>query len=81
MNCTWIVRVPSNHPEPDSEADCWREIECGAPVEIIRYDVTDDSGWSDGWRCESGHEHRPITQTLAPFGAEWEAEKLDRERA
>jgi hypothetical protein len=30
--CTWLVRVPSHHPEPDSEADCWLEIDCGAPV-------------------------------------------------
>lgn len=30
--CAWLVRVPSNNPEPDSPEDCWREVECGEPV-------------------------------------------------
>lgn len=47
ITCLWLVLVPSGNPEPDSEADCWREVECGAPVTDV----------VDGWTCEAGHSH------------------------
>jgi hypothetical protein len=28
--CFWLIRVPSGHPEPDSFADTFRDVECGA---------------------------------------------------
>lgn len=28
-SCYWLVRVPSGHPEPDSFADTFRDVECG----------------------------------------------------
>tara|TARA_R110000823_G_scaffold207934_1_gene338458 strand:- start:666 stop:905 length:240 start_codon:yes stop_codon:yes gene_type:complete len=46
--CPWHVHAPSNNPEPSCEADCWVEIECGAPI-------TMDS--ADSWHCAHGHEH------------------------
>jgi hypothetical protein len=27
--CGWLVRVPSGHPEPDSFADTFMDVECG----------------------------------------------------
>lgn len=27
--CTWLVRVASGHPEPDSFADTFMDVECG----------------------------------------------------
>jgi hypothetical protein len=49
--CPWFVRVPSNHPEPDSEADCWTEVDCGAPLFAIDGDI------EAGWHCANGHRH------------------------
>jgi hypothetical protein len=49
--CPWLVRVPSNHPEPDSEADCWLEVACGAPLFAIDGDI------EAGWHCAHGHRH------------------------
>lgn len=46
-SCTWEHMVPSNHPEPDSEADCWKVVQCGETVSDI----------VDGWACEGGHRH------------------------
>lgn len=46
-SCTWTTEVPSGHPEPDSEADCWKFVECGAPARDI----------VDGWECENGHHY------------------------
>lgn len=45
--CTWLIQVPSGHPEPDFPSDMWMEIECGAEVTID----------PDGWHCTAGHEH------------------------
>lgn len=30
--CYWLVRRPSGHPEPDSFADTFVDVECGARV-------------------------------------------------
>ena len=46
--CHWHIQIPSGHPEPDCEADCWKIVECGAAV-------TYDHG---GFSCENGHDHR-----------------------
>jgi hypothetical protein len=71
--CPWQVQVPSGNPEPDSEADCWMIVECGAEVTLTHDD--------QGWRCVNGHEHIPIEIALAPFGPEWEREQADRSHA
>ena len=49
--CPWHVQVPSHHPEPDSEADCWLEVPCGAPLFAIDRDL------DAGWHCSNGHRH------------------------
>jgi hypothetical protein len=49
--CPWHVQVPSHHPEPDSEADCWLEVPCGAPLFAIDRDL------EAGWHCSNGHRH------------------------
>jgi hypothetical protein len=46
--CHWLIRVPSNHPEPDFPEDLWREVECGAELTINEY---------GSWRCAAGHEY------------------------
>lgn len=46
LYCTWFVVEPV--AEPDSAADAYREVPCGAPV-------TYDHG---GWTCAAGHDHR-----------------------
>lgn len=52
LTCSWLVQVPSGNPEPDSEADCWTIVECGAPLFAVPgYEA------EDGWRCAHGHEH------------------------
>jgi hypothetical protein len=51
VTCPWLVQVPSNHPEPDSEADCWVTRDCGAPAFAI------DGDADAGWRCSNGHHH------------------------
>ena len=53
--CQWLVErrrvitdeMVANDWYPDSEADLWETVECGATV----HDIT------DGWRCEAGHHH------------------------
>jgi hypothetical protein len=58
--CPWLVRAPSNDPEPSCEADCWVEVECGAPVEF----VTENS-----WRCDHGHEHVSMFDGIDAYNA------------
>jgi hypothetical protein len=43
--CSWLVRVATNHPEPDSFADTFRDEECG-----IRLD-------NDQELCEAHQAH------------------------
>lgn len=71
--CNWLVRVPSGHPEPDCEADCWMEVECGAAV-------SDHPAYpgTDATVCENGHDHLPLEIAWAPYGPDWEAEQADR---
>lgn len=45
--CTWLIEVPSGHPEPDSPADMTAIVECGGLVTFR----------ADGWDCEHGHSH------------------------
>jgi hypothetical protein len=52
VTCDWLVRVPSGHPEPDSEADCWREVECGARLVVLP-----GVALENGHTCENGHDH------------------------
>lgn len=63
--CTWLVLVPSGHPEPDSYADTVRETECGLPMEPYG---------RDGRRCEAGHEFGNLEDRYAPFGEAWQEE-------
>ncbi len=71
MKCSWIIQVPSGNPEPDSEADCWQFVECGAPLTVTHHNPADTSGWSDGYRCDNGHNHLPLEMELAPGGPAW----------
>lgn len=48
MACTYLVRVPSGNPEPDSENDCWLILPCGEPALVIK---------DEGWECIHGHRH------------------------
>jgi hypothetical protein len=55
--CTWLVAVPtaSLYPAeaewyPDSPADVYTEVVCGAPVYAVDGDL-------DHTRCPNGHEH------------------------
>lgn len=66
VTCPWLVQVPSGHPEPDSEADCWLTIPCGAPAFAI------DGDADAGWRCSNGHHH--FTYGSARQRAEEQAE-------
>lgn len=53
--CGWLVEREREITDemvdagwyPDSEADLWEVVECGAPV----HDIT------DGWECDAGHHH------------------------
>lgn len=45
--CQWLVEAPSNNPEPDSPADCYVIVPCGADVTMLE----------DGWECSVGHYH------------------------
>lgn len=67
MRCDWMLRVPSGHPEPDSEADCWTYIECGGRQRYIE----------DGQRieCEDGHR---TGYTPEAAREEWEREQTER---
>ncbi len=77
MRCSWLVRVPSNNPEPDSEADCWREVECGAKVrEHPSYKGRFDAG--EATICDNGHDRLPLEIEWAPYGPSWEREAEDR---
>lgn len=53
--CSWHVLVPSGHPEPDSPADLYREVPCGAPVFAPEGYAPD--GDIDFQVCANGHEH------------------------
>jgi hypothetical protein len=67
LRCSWLLRVPSGHPEPDSEADCWTEIECAATYRWIE----------GGERMECEHGHR---FGWTPRAAEEEFAREDAER-
>lgn len=67
--CPWTVLVPSGHPEPDSEADRWKEVACDAPLHPDP---------PDGEVCDAGHRFGNLERRLAPFGEEWEREQAER---
>lgn len=76
IKCSWLVRVPSGNPEPDSEADCWTEIECGARVrEHPNY-----RGFEPGEAtiCDNGHDRLPLEIEWAPGGVGWQREQAER---
>lgn len=51
--CPEFFQVPSGHPEPDSPADCWREVTCDAPMfETYRN--------PNGRTCTDGHTYQGI---------------------
>lgn len=58
--CPWLVEVPSGNPEPDSPADCWMVVECGAAVSAVPF----------GWECEAGHGH--VSQIDAAAAGRWD---------
>lgn len=67
LRCSWLLRVASGHPEPDSEADCWTEVECGATYRWIEGD--------ERMECEGGHRFG-----WTPRAAEEEFVREDAER-
>jgi hypothetical protein len=69
MSCDWLVEVAVDNPEPDSPADLYEVVECGA-------ELTDDGYGS--WHCAAGHSH---VSHEDPRRGEWEAQEAARERA
>ena len=74
--CTWLVEVPTASlypPEaewyPDSAADVYTLVECGAPVHPTHGGA--------GYRCDNGHEHLPLEIEYAPGGPAWQREQLE----
>lgn len=51
--CPEFFQVPSNNPEPDSPADCWREVTCDAPL-------FETHGNPNGRTCTEGHTYLGI---------------------
>lgn len=75
QGCTWLVQVPSGHPEPDFPSDCWLEVPCGAPVKTNPF---------GSFACEGGHRHVSFADpTRGEFELELlaEEEKADQFRA
>jgi hypothetical protein len=66
--CHWLIRVATNHPEPDFPEDLYRDVECGAELTVNEY---------GSWKCAAGHEHVSYDD---PRWAEWEAEQAYLER-
>lgn len=67
IHCSWLLRVPSGHPEPDSEDDRWRIVECGATYRFIE--------GGERWECEAGHR---FGWTPTAAHEEWEREQSER---
>ena len=67
VRCSWILRRPSGHPEPDSEADLWTEFVCDATYHWIE--------GGERMECENGHR---FGWTPTAAAEEWEREQADR---
>jgi len=76
IRCSWLCRVPSHNPEPDSESDRWSEFECGATVRV--HPGYPNTALGDVTRCDAGHDHLACAIDLAPYGPAWEREQADR---
>jgi hypothetical protein len=50
LTCSWLVRVASGNPEPDSIEDTYLDVECGARVYSL-----DGAADLEHTRCEWGH--------------------------
>lgn len=50
LRCFDLVRVASGNPEPDSFADTFRDIDCGAVVRAVE-------GRTTKTECDHGHTH------------------------
>lgn len=82
FTCSWLVQVstaslypPEAEWYPDSPADVWTLVECGARVRAHPgYGVID--GEPEATVCDHGHEHLPLEVSWAPFGPTWQAEQL-----
>jgi hypothetical protein len=59
--CPEFFMVPSGHPEPDCEADCWRETTCDAPM-------FETYGNPNGRTCTDGHTYGGIEVEWAVDG-------------
>lgn len=55
--CPWLIEIASGNPEPDFPEDCYRIVECGAPVTVDQY---------GGWQCEAGHFHISLDDPAWP---------------
>jgi hypothetical protein len=56
--CSWWVEIPTaslHSPEeewyPDSPADVYTTVDCGAPMHAL------NGSLDEGWTCRAGHEH------------------------
>lgn len=76
LRCDWLVRVPSLNPEPDSEADCWREVECGETVRV--HPDYPNAPLGDATVCDAGHDRLSMEIEHAPYGPAWQREQADR---
>ena len=65
--CSWLVRVATGNPEPDSIEDTYRDEECGGKVKSL-------DGTMDHTTCEYGHDRHTYgtAESLADL-AEFEA--------
>lgn len=73
MLCSWLVRVASGNPEPDSIEDTYMDVDCGA---VMR----PHPGYpgTDAVICDHGHERLPLEIEWAPGGPAWEREARER---
>lgn len=69
LRCDNLRRIPSGHPEPDSEEDCWTIVECGASYRWIE--------GGERMECEAGHR---FGWTPTAAFEEWVAEDCERRR-
>ena len=75
--CTWVVMVATASlypPEadwyPDSAADVWTPVQCGAAVTVE----------PDGaYHCANGHRHAGLEAELEAGGLEWQRELNERD--
>ena len=76
VTCDWLVEVPSGHPEPDSLADCFVLVGCGARVRVHPAYLNDPrvEDVMDATICENGHDRVSYASGLSA-DSDWEREE------